>query len=184
MDEEDLPGADELGWKVVESREETRCGDAGAGKTVQASLGRECAQASLRGRDELDDALVVSVCELGRGVELQGRLKRDDGGADSVPIEEGDPLLEPVGAELFVRVRTSGATQVEIGPSLLRYRWADDCGECTGTFAGVHAAAMVGTGSFWLGPTARYGVVSGGPAGSESGFMWGIQGRLQFSWGD
>ena len=59
-----------------------------------------------------------------------------------------------MGGELFVRMRASGNTQLEIGPTLLRYRWADDCSECTGSLVGVHAAAMVGNGTFWLGPTA------------------------------
>ena len=49
-------------------------------------------------------------------------------------------LFQPAGAELFVRVRPSAAAQFEFGPSLLGYRWADDCSECSGTFAGLHAA--------------------------------------------
>ena len=93
-------------------------------------------------------------------------------------------VFEPMGGELFVRVQASGATHLELGPTLLRYRWADDCSECTGTFAGVHAAAMTGTGSLSLGPTARYGVLTGAPTGSEAGFMWGIRGRILISWGD
>jgi hypothetical protein len=93
-------------------------------------------------------------------------------------------VFEPLGAELFVRVQPVDAVQFELGPSLLQYRWADDCGECTGTFAGARAAAMVGQGVFRLGPTARFGVVSGGPSGNESGLRWGIQARLLFSWGD
>ena len=56
-------------------------------------------------------------------------------------------VREPLGVELFVRARPSRDLQLELGPSLLRYHWADDCSECTGTFAGVHAAAMVGRGA-------------------------------------
>jgi hypothetical protein len=93
-------------------------------------------------------------------------------------------VFQPMGGELFVRVQASGATQLELGPTLLRYRWADDCSECTGTFAGVHAAAMIGTGSLLLGPTVRYGVLTGAPSGSEIGFMWGLRGRILISWGD
>jgi hypothetical protein len=48
-------------------------------------------------------------------------------------------VFEPLGAELFVRAHPSRAVQLELGPSLLRYRWADDCSECTGTFTGVRA---------------------------------------------
>jgi hypothetical protein len=93
-------------------------------------------------------------------------------------------VSQPLGAELFVRAQPSRAVQLELGPSLLRYRWADDCSECTGTFAGLRAAAMVGQGVFSLGPTLRVGRLTGDPAGGETGILWGIQGRLSFSWGE
>jgi len=93
-------------------------------------------------------------------------------------------VWEPLGMELFVRAHPSRDVQLEVGPSLLRYHWADDCSGCTGTFAGVHAAAMVGRGVFALGPTLRLGRVTGGPAGDEIGLLFGIQARLLFSWGD
>ena len=93
-------------------------------------------------------------------------------------------VFEPMGAELLLRYHPSAATQLELGPSLLRYQWADDCSECTGSFAGLHASAMVGAGVFSLGPTARFGVLSGSPSGSETGFLYGIQVRLLFSLGD
>jgi len=93
-------------------------------------------------------------------------------------------VSEPLGVELFVRAHPSRDVQLEVGPSLLRYHWADDCSACTGTFAGVHAAAMVGRGVFALGPTLRLGRVTGDPAGDEIGLLFGIQARLLFSWGD
>ena len=93
-------------------------------------------------------------------------------------------VFQPLGAELFVRAQPSRAVQLELGPSLLRYLWADDCSECTGTFTGVRAAAMVGQGIFLLGPTVRLGRVTGHPAGGETGILWGIQGRLLFSSGE
>ena len=92
-------------------------------------------------------------------------------------------VVEPLGVELFVRVQPSRAVHLEAGPSLLRYIWADDCSECTGTFAGVRAAAMVGRGIFALGPTVRLGRLTGSPAGDQTGVLWGIQARLLFSWG-
>jgi hypothetical protein len=92
-------------------------------------------------------------------------------------------VFEPLGAELFVRAQPGRAAQLELGPSLLRYRWADDCSECTGTFTGVRAAAMVGQGIFSLGPTVRLGRITGDPRGSEVGLLWGLQARLLFSWG-
>lgn len=91
-------------------------------------------------------------------------------------------VWEPLGVELFLRAHPSRNVHLEIGPSLLRYHWADDCSACTGTFAGVRAAAMVGNGIFALGPTARLGRITRAPTGGETGVLWGIQGRLLFSW--
>lgn len=93
-------------------------------------------------------------------------------------------VFQPMGVELFVRAHPTGAVQLELGPSLLRYNWADDCSACTGTFAGVHASAMVGHKIFSLGPTVRLGRVTGNPGGAETGVLWGIQARLLFSWGE
>ena len=93
-------------------------------------------------------------------------------------------VFEPMGGELLVRYHPSEEVQLEFGPSLLRYLWADDCSECRGTFVGAHAAAMVGKGIFSLGPAVRFGVLSGAPSGSEAGFLFGFQGRLRFSGGD
>ena len=93
-------------------------------------------------------------------------------------------IFEPIGVEAFVRTHLSREVHLEVGPSLLRYHWADDCSECTGTFAGVRASAMVGKGVFSLGPWARLGRTTGDPQGSETGILWGIQLRLLFAWGD
>ncbi|HEY7504162.1 MAG TPA: hypothetical protein VH700_08685 [Gemmatimonadales bacterium] len=93
-------------------------------------------------------------------------------------------FVEPLGVELFVRVHPAREVHLEAGPSLLRYGWADDCSECTGTFTGLRAAAMVGTGIFSLGPAVRYGRITGGTSGSEMGVIWGIQARLLFAWGE
>ena len=104
--------------------------------------------------------------------------------------------LEPVGAELVVRTHPSRAVQLELGPSLLRYRWADVCSECTGTFAGVRAVTIVGQGIFSMGPPLRLGRGSGNPAGGETGSSgasrhgccsWGEQGRVRLDlrgWSD
>jgi hypothetical protein len=93
-----------------------------------------------------------------------------------------EDVLEPVGADLFVRMHASPEVHLEAGPSLMRYRWADDCSECTATFAGLRAAAMVGKGVFALGPAVRLGYVTGPPSGGELGVLWGIYGRLLFTW--
>jgi hypothetical protein len=93
-------------------------------------------------------------------------------------------VIEPVGGELLVRYHPNREVQLELGPSLLRYRRADECTGCGGTFAGVYATAMVGRGIFALGPTARFGVLTGAPSGRETGIIWGFQGRLRFSGND
>jgi hypothetical protein len=93
-------------------------------------------------------------------------------------------FFEPKGVHLFLRARPSRDVQLELGPSLLRYQWADDCSSCGGTFASLRAAAMVWRGIFSLGPLIQVGRLSGSPAETEVGFVWGFQGRLLFSWGD
>jgi hypothetical protein len=93
-------------------------------------------------------------------------------------------FVEPLGLELFVRAHPSPEVHLEVGPSLLRYYSADDCSECSDTFTGVRAAAMVGKGIFSLGPAVRLGRVTGGSSGSEMGIIWGIQARLLFGWGE
>lgn len=93
-------------------------------------------------------------------------------------------VFEAAGADLFVRMHPSPEVHLEAGPSLMRYHWADDCSQCTGTFAGLRAAAMVGKGVFSLGPAVRLGYVTGPPTGSELGVLWGIYARLLFSWGE
>jgi hypothetical protein len=93
-------------------------------------------------------------------------------------------VFEPMGGELFLRYHPNGEVQLELGPSVLRYLWADDCSGCSGTFAGAYVSAMVGKGIFSLGPTARFGVLTGAPSGNEVGILWGLQGRLRFAAGD
>jgi hypothetical protein len=93
-------------------------------------------------------------------------------------------FFEPIGVELFVRAHPSRDIHLEAGPSILRYYSEDDCSECTDTFTGIRTAAMVGNGVFSLGPTVRFGRITGGASGSEMGIIWGIQGRLLFAWGD
>jgi hypothetical protein len=93
-------------------------------------------------------------------------------------------FVEPIGVELFVRAHPVHEVQLEVGPSVLRYLSADDCSECSDTFTGVRAAAMVGKGIFSLGPAVRLGRITGGSSGSEMGIIWGIQARLLFGWGE
>jgi hypothetical protein len=91
-------------------------------------------------------------------------------------------VWEPLGVELFLRARPASDVYLEAGPSLLRYYWADDCSECTGTLVGIRVAAMAGPGIFSLGPTVRVGHLTGAPGGNEMGLLLGLQARLLFSW--
>ena len=91
-------------------------------------------------------------------------------------------FFEPRGVELFARYQISRYAQAEVGPSFLRYAYADDCSRCTGSFLGVHGAALVGGHRFLFGPTIRYGRVTGGPDPAETGFVYGLQMRILFGW--
>jgi hypothetical protein len=93
-------------------------------------------------------------------------------------------FFEARGLHLFLRARPSREVQLELGPSRLRYQWADDCSVCSGTFAGVRASAMVGRGVFALGPVVQVGRSTGSPTGAATGLLWGVQGRLLLSWAD
>jgi hypothetical protein len=93
-------------------------------------------------------------------------------------------VFEPIGGELFIRYHPNREVQLELGPSVLRYLWADDCSDCSGIFAGAYASAMVGRGIFSLGPAVRFGVLTGAPSGAEAGILFGLQGRLRFMVGD
>jgi hypothetical protein len=93
-------------------------------------------------------------------------------------------VYEAAGGELLVRLHAHELVHLEIGPTLLQYRRDDDCSSCAGTFLGGYGAAMLGKGKFWVGPTARLGWLSGGAADRQLGILWGVQGRLLFSWGD
>jgi hypothetical protein len=53
-----------------------------------------------------------------------------------------------MGGELFVRYHPSELAHLELGASLLRYRWADDCSACAGTFYGARTRMMFGKGAF------------------------------------
>jgi hypothetical protein len=86
------------------------------------------------------------------------------------------------GGELFLRLHALEMVQIEVGPSLLRYSQDDDC-SCGGSLIGGRAALMLGKGAFWVGPTVRLGVLHGGVMDRETGALWGLQGRVLFSWG-
>jgi|SRR3972149_2662190 len=92
-------------------------------------------------------------------------------------------IYEPLGAEFFARYQPLPLVQLEAGPSVARYFWADDCGECTGTFVGGRASALIGYRVVFLGPSVRFGRANGGADRLETGLIWVIQARLALGWG-
>ena len=87
------------------------------------------------------------------------------------------------GGSLVLRLHAHEIVHFDVGPTVLTYQRADDCSGCRGTFFGGHGAVMLGKGAFWVGPTARVGWLSGGTTDRRLGILWGVQGRLLFSWG-
>jgi hypothetical protein len=71
----------------------------GAGEAVPALSDRERLQSAVGGRDELEDAHVVGVDELGNPVAREGRLKRDDRRVDADLVEETHTCLQRVFVE-------------------------------------------------------------------------------------
>lgn len=84
---------------------------------------------------------------------------------------------------VFGRYQPSQALQVDLGPTLLRYVWTDDCSECTGTFVGLHLVAVAGYRYVFVGPWVRIGFADDRRYGSEFGSIWGLQARLFLHWG-
>jgi hypothetical protein len=66
---------------------------------------------------------------------------------------------------------------------MMRYLWADECSSCTGTFLGLHSAAMVGYRFVFIGANTRLGWKSDDRYGSELGVMLSPQVRIVIPWG-
>lgn len=99
------------------------------------------------------------------------------------PASTIDPeFFQPVGVELFVRSQLSPNVQVEAGPSVLYYVWADDCGECGGLFVGLRGAAMVGHRFAYFGPSLRLGWAAAAEQPDGLGLVFALQVRLFFGW--
>jgi len=92
-------------------------------------------------------------------------------------------VWEPVGFVVFARYSRPPWLQVDLGPGLLTYVWADDCSECSGTFVGVRFAARLGYRFVFLGPEVWVGSASDRPNGAEFGAMVGAQLRFVVGWG-
>lgn len=89
---------------------------------------------------------------------------------------------EPIGLVVFGRYRPARWLQAEAGPAVARYLWADDCSDCSGTFAGVRSTALIGHRFVFIGPEAAVGRVSDERGGADFGAFWGVQLRLVFGW--
>jgi len=92
-------------------------------------------------------------------------------------------VWEPFGGFGVVRYRFTPYFQTEAGPAYLRYLWADDCSSCTGTFAGLRAAARVGYRFVFFGPSAWVGWASDDRNGSQLGIIFDLQLSLNLGWG-
>lgn len=68
--------------------------------------------------------------------------------------------------------------QLEAGPSVLYYLWADDCGECSGIFMGLRGAAWVGHRFAFVGPTLRLGWAAAADRPDAIGLVFGLELRL------
>ena len=104
-------------------------------------------------------------------------------GAWEPPNSFGHPVFEPLGIVVFGRYRAAPWLHADVGPTLARYQSADDCSDCSGTFAGVRSALLVGHGILFVGPELSAGWASDDRFGSEFGVLWGAQVRLVFGWG-
>ncbi|HLL85557.1 MAG TPA: hypothetical protein VK420_22990 [Longimicrobium sp.] len=92
-------------------------------------------------------------------------------------------VWEPLGLTVFGRYRPAPWLLTDVGISGARYLFADDCGECTGTFVGLRSVALVGRRWVFVGPELSLGSVSDDRNGSDLGAMWGVQGRVVLGWG-
>lgn len=99
------------------------------------------------------------------------------------PSSTIDPeFFQPVGVELFVRSQLTPIVQLEAGPSVLYYVWADDCGECGGMFIGVRGAAMVGHRFVFFGPALHVGWATAAQQPDAVGLVFALQFRWFHGW--
>jgi hypothetical protein len=88
-----------------------------------------------------------------------------------------------MGFVVFARLQPSQGLQVEIGPTILRYFWADDCSECSGALIGLRSVAVVGYRFVFAGPTVVLGWARDNRNGTEFGAVYGVQVRFVLAWG-
>jgi hypothetical protein len=100
VDEEDLACGDKLGGELIDPCDDRRCGDARPGEALSALGHREGAEASSRGLDELEDAFVVGILELGDPVAGERGLERHDRDVYPGRVQKCEPRSQIVRLEL------------------------------------------------------------------------------------
>lgn len=138
------------------------------------------------GRDQLSLAVGIVAGEVTYARRVgAGPLSVGAGvwGAWEPPNSFGRSIFEPLGIEVFARYRAAPWLHADVGPTLARYQWGDDCSDCSGTFTGVRSAVLVGHGILFAGPELAAGWASDDRYGSELGVIWGAQVRVVIGWG-
>jgi len=91
-------------------------------------------------------------------------------------------VWEPLGVVVFGRYRPTSWFHTDVGATVGRYVWADDCSDCSGTFVGVRSVALAGYRFVFFGPEIAFGRVSDDQHGSDVGVIWGAQLRFLVEW--
>ncbi|HET7463695.1 MAG TPA: hypothetical protein VFJ82_20740 [Longimicrobium sp.] len=105
-------------------------------------------------------------------------------GAWEPPSTFDGNVFEPAGLQVFARYRPVEWFHTDVGLTAARYQSADDCSECTGTLAGVRAAALVGHRMVFVGPEVTAGWADDELNGSRFGLLYGAQVRVVIGWGN
>lgn len=88
------------------------------------------------------------------------------------------PVLEPIGAVLFIRYQPNASLMADLGPAVMTYRTSDDCSTCSATFLGVRSTVLVGYRFVFIGPEVAVGSFRGAGRDAELGIMYGAQLRF------
>ena len=92
-------------------------------------------------------------------------------------------IFEPIGVDVFVRWHAAPWVHADVGPTLARYYYADDCPACTGSLWGVRAAVLFGQGMLFIGPELTAAQAHDRVNGSEFGLLYGARAQLVIGWG-
>lgn len=105
-------------------------------------------------------------------------------GAWEPPNSFARNVWEPLGVVVFGRYRPTSWFHTDVGLTLARYVWADDCSECAGTFVGLRSAVLAGYRFVFIGPEVSMGRARDDRHGSDFGVIWGAQLRFILGWGE